>query len=389
MADSYLSKKGKRRKQTAATPDSTSGRNGSPTTGAVPPHESARDTEQADSGVTTTAAATASTTKNEEPAGDGVSGERLGDGGKISGTNKKKKMKKNVKKLSMCEQKDAEGENAVMVSGQNGSSHTAAAVYRSTCVTSSSADKTSEEDVKGAPRRKSKKAKRSTYEDAAKSTGTVVESVAVAVAEGKSRPPLSCATKVHKYAIQHNLGKADGSRKAEGPATTSARKGNKRMRDDEKTKRQDENQSSSHGDINNDEHTEENQTETVEGVLHEGVMYLVDNRKRVFSVQRDARGELVQVGIFDTARGGVVVEVIADSAEMAASAKKADDGNTDADKTNGNKQKKKKKEKKGSSQEATAGGRERGLERAAGKAVGVVEYPFEVEVRPWCSSCPA
>ena len=57
--------------------------------------------------------------------------------------------------------------------------------------------------------------------------------------------------------------------------------------------------------VNDDNELEDN---PLEGVIHDGAMFLVDARRRVFSAQRDERGDLVKVGHFDDDRGEVFLD---------------------------------------------------------------------------------
>lgn len=157
--------------------------------------------------------------------------------------------------------------------------------------------------------------------------------------------------------------------------------------------------------IQDDDDDDRDGSSSLEGVMHEGTMYLVDKRKRVFSTQRDALGELLQVGRFDDGAGsggggGVVLTTVASDSPPTAAVAEPDGmvreqgeggrgtGHAAEKAEDGKKKKKKKKKKKGSTdvkEEAAtvvvSGGRGAAAAADAGTAVEAVEYPFEVEVR--------
>lgn len=142
-------------------------------------------------------------------------------------------------------------------------------------------------------------------------------------------------------------------------------------------------------DPNDDSH----ESSTLEGIFHEGAMYLVDVRRRVFSAQRDEQGNLVQVGTFDDDRGKVVIIVkptldaptngnssLAVAVKGAVPSKGAPD-NTSVSGAAGSRIDNKTKNK--GKKEAGAGVRGEEEGDATGTTAGnVVEYPFEVEVGP-------
>lgn len=177
------------------------------------------------------------------------------------------------------------------------------------------------------------------------------------------------------------------------------------------------------GNHNDDDDHDHDGSSSLEGVMHEGTMYLVDNRKRVFSVQRDTLSELVQVGRFDDGGGGgggkvVLAKVASDSHPATATitepnGKGREQGEGRGEATTAHvaekpkdrektKKKKKKKKKKGSTDvnkekeeeaAATATAVTSGGRGAADAAVApaetvveVVDYPFEAEECDHCET---
>lgn len=141
--------------------------------------------------------------------------------------------------------------------------------------------------------------------------------------------------------------------------------------------------------------------ETLEGIVYEGLMYLVDSQRNVFSAERNARGEPVRVGVLDE-QGRVVLHVSQSNDADAPANTIESPTPKDAAKRTQKKPKKKKKKKKRSvgteetvaapaAATAAANGADDGETGARGtigsflppteKPVKIVEYPFEVEVR--------
>lgn len=158
-------------------------------------------------------------------------------------------------------------------------------------------------------------------------------------------------------------------------------------------------------------HHDQTETEApLEGIMHEGMMYLVDESNRVFSSTRDSQGRLVQVGCVDKTGARVVFagsnpqndtgstgrtperspSTTSSDAPVINPTKKVDEDGDSA----GRKRRKRKKAKKGRKQEgeradeggARAAGSDEGSSAKEGTSsstsprVGTVKYPFEVEV---------
>lgn len=161
---------------------------------------------------------------------------------------------------------------------------------------------------------------------------------------GSASPPaLLCTGKVDEYqptSGEQSAGKGAGDRRGrsspQGNSSRAKKKKDRRARlfrpgggsihpqggritgskstgDDtsDKDNHNDSNRGDNHNNnVNNVNNIDNDQAEdeALEGVVHGGAMFLVDARRRVFSTQRNERGDLVKVGRFDDDRGEVVLE---------------------------------------------------------------------------------
>lgn len=160
-------------------------------------------------------------------------------------------------------------------------------------------------------------------------TATAVEATKTADDVGVACPPaLACTSKVAEYTASSISGDVRGSGSADrdggianiprrrdkrknrtrpwSPCPENASNGRTSRHDKTKgTEAKDADDKAVPGESTNDS---DNDGVAVEGVMHDGAMYLVDARRRVYSAERDNRGDLVQVGVFSDDRGEVVLE---------------------------------------------------------------------------------
>ncbi|CAM9786427.1 unnamed protein product [Pylaiella littoralis] len=156
------------------------------------------------------------------------------------------------------------------------------------------------------------------------------------------------------------------------------------------------------GDDDGDDNDDNYESPALEGIFHNGAMYLVDARRRVFSAQRDGQGNLVEVGTFDDGRGKVVmigqppsggppdgttslavaVEGVVPSEGAPDSTGFSGPAGSSSSSSSSNKKTKNKGKK-----EAEAGVLEEEKEGVAGTETGnIIDYPFEVEELDHCET---
>ncbi|CBJ33721.1 conserved unknown protein [Ectocarpus siliculosus] len=222
--------------------------------------------------------------------------------------------------------------------------------------------------------------------------------------EQQQHQPLICTSKVAEY----SAGTSDDKGTAGTPVKRET-KSKKKKRRDKGSLRHDQD----HVPPSADEETSpdnDNESPVLEGIVHDGAMYLVDARRRVFSAQRDEQGGLVEVGTFDD-KGGKVIMIEEEgsppsdspannNASLAGAAAAAEAGlissppsalhrdpatKTDATEAGNGKAKKKKKRKK---KKGTAAGSSEDVAASVGAEAEsvVVEYPFEVEECDHCET---
>ncbi|CAN0163083.1 unnamed protein product, partial [Ectocarpus fasciculatus] len=221
--------------------------------------------------------------------------------------------------------------------------------------------------------------------------------------------PLQCTSKVAEYSAGTSDDKGTASTPAEREAKTK-----KKRRDKGYSLRRDQ-QHAPPPPAADEETSPDNDEESpvLEGVVHDGAMYLVDARRRVFSAQRDEQGGLVEVGTFDDKCSKVImIEEVgsppsdspakknASLAGAAAAAAAAEAGllssppstshrdpatTPDAAEAGNGKKKKKKKRKKKKGAAAGSSGDVASSVGAEAESV-VVEYPFEVEECDHCET---
>ena len=247
-------------------------------------------------------------------------------------------------------------------------------------------------------------------EEGGRSVATLLGASSATTAQRPGLGLQPCTSKVEEYGACDSAGASGVSAEPrEGVEKKDTRKKKKGKKRQSSSRRDDDCVDEAKDDVHVD------REETVEGVVHEGAMYLVDSRKRVFSSERDDRGEPVQVGVLDEHRGLVLdaspsKDVVAfAAAAVTATIDATAVGNTcnntqrtavkSETKPSKKKNKNKKRKRRVESGEASAGGTvgatdgggepEDGVKRTASgkssvpvdKPSKVVDYPFEVEVR--------
>lgn len=219
--------------------------------------------------------------------------------------------------------------------------------------------------------------------------------------EQQQHQPLACTSKVAEY----SAGTSDDKGTASTPVKREIKTKKKII--DKGSLRHDQEQVPPPAD---DETSPDNDDESpvLEGIVHDGAMYLVDARRRVFSAQRDERGGLVEVGTFDDKCSKVTMTEEKEgpppsdspakkNASLAGAAAAAEAGLLSSPPSTshcdpatatdtieaGNGKKKKKKKKKRKKKKGTAADSSGDVATAVGEEAErvVVEYPFEVEVR--------
>lgn len=218
--------------------------------------------------------------------------------------------------------------------------------------------------------------------------------------EQQQHQPLICTSKVAEY----SAGTSDGKGGASMPVKGETKSKKKKKRRDKGSLRRVQD----HVPPSADEETspdDDDESPFLEGIVHDGAMYLVDAQRRVFSAQRDEQGGLVEVGTFDDKCSKVIMieqegsppsdSPANNNASLEGAAAAAEAGllssppstshrdpttTPDATEAGNGKAKKKKKRKKKKGTAAGSSGDVAASVGAEAESV-VVEYPFEVEVR--------
>ncbi|CAM9722968.1 unnamed protein product [Ectocarpus sp. 4 AP-2014] len=221
--------------------------------------------------------------------------------------------------------------------------------------------------------------------------------------EQQQHQPLICTSKAAEY----SAGTSDDRGSASTPVKRETK--TKKKRRDKGSLRQDQDHVLPPAD---EETSPDNDDESpvLEGIVHDGAMYLVDARRRVFSAQRDEQGGLVEVGTFDDKCSKVIMiedegsppsdSPANNNASLAGAAAASEAGlissppstshrdpatKTDATEAGNGKAKKKKKRKKKKGTAAGSSGDVAASVGAEAESV-LVEYPFEVEECDHCET---
>lgn len=289
---------------------------------------------------------------------------------------------------------------------------------------SSGGTDTPNRNIKAVDGENSKKSKRRKKEE--RGSATAAEEAGMSsISTQRLELPLSCTSKMAEYepsSSSRNGASAAGIKTRETVKTKATHKNSRREKQPSSPRegetgrsrsvydnslsrdlggdKVDDNDSMVGGDDDDDISLEE----TLEGIVYEKLMYLVDSRRNVFSAERNARGEPVRVGVLDE-QGRVVLQVSQSNDADTPATTNDSSTSKDAVKRIQRKPKKKKKKKKRSvgteetaaaaaAATATVNGADDGETERGGargtigsslapreKPIEIVDYPFEVEVR--------